>query len=117
MPKYTFTCEKCGSSIQKYTSVNTNVINCECGQAMLRNMPNLSGIKTTEIVDKLLNKKHVADQENAMKDRKLQYYWEVEVPKMVNSGTYSLETMLEQGWVYYNEKQELITRTTPIQKT
>jgi hypothetical protein len=117
MPKYTFACESCGKILQKYASIDTSDISCECGQGMQRKMPSISGMKSTEVVDKLLNKKHFIDQDNSMKERKLQYYWEIEVPKMVNSGTYSLETMIEQGWVYYNEKQELVTRTAPPQKT
>ena len=117
MPKYTFVCDKCGKSVQKYTSSSQRFNVCECGNKVERQMPNLAGTKTTETVDKLLNKKHVIDQDASMKERKLTYYWEVEVPSMVNSGVYSIETMLEQGWVYYNEKGELITRTKPIQKS
>lgn len=80
-------------------------------------MPMLRGLKNTETVDKFTNKKHISDHEEILAERKADYYWEVEVPKMVNSGTYSLETMLEQNWVYYNEKGELVTRTKPPQKT
>jgi intracellular sulfur oxidation DsrE/DsrF family protein len=117
MPKYTFICQKCGKSIQKYAAASQRFNQCECGQQVERQMPNLAGTKTTETVDKLLNRKHTVDQENSMKERKLTYYWEVEVPNMVNSGVYSIETMLEQGWIYYNEKGELTTRTKPVQKS
>jgi hypothetical protein len=84
---------------------------------MDRQMPNLRGLKNTETIDKYSNKKHVVDQKEIVNERKLDYYWEVEVPKMVNSGTYELETMLEQNWVFYNEKGELVTRTKPPQKS
>jgi hypothetical protein len=80
-------------------------------------MPNLSGLKNTETVDKFTNKKRVENQEDILKERKADHYWEQVVPKLVESGTYSLETMLEQGWVYYNEKNELVTRTKPPQKS
>ena len=80
-------------------------------------MPSLRGLKTTETVDKYTNRKHISDHDNVLKERKLDYYWSVEVPKMVNSGTYSIETMIEQGWVYYDEKGNLITRTKPPQKS
>lgn len=80
-------------------------------------MPTIRGLKNTETVDKFTNKKHFSDQKEIINERKLDYYWEVEVPKMVNSGIYELDTMLEQGWVYYNEKNELVTRTKPPQKS
>lgn len=117
MPKYTFICDKCSKSIQKYLSPSQRFNQCECGQTVERQLPKIPAPKTTENVDKMSNRKHVADQANQMKERKLTYYWEVEVPNMVNSGIYSIETMLEQGWVYYNEKGELTTRTKPIQKS
>jgi hypothetical protein len=117
MPKYTFTCCSCKKSAQKYVSKNVDHIVCdECFARADRQMPSLASAKTTETVDKMLNRKHIADHSLSLKERKLDYYWEVEVPNMVNSGTYSVETMLEQGWVYYNEKGELVTRTKPIQK-
>jgi ssDNA-binding Zn-finger/Zn-ribbon topoisomerase 1 len=117
MPKYTFICNKCGKQIQKYLSSSQRFNQCDCGETVERSMPNISGTKTTETVDKLLNRKHIDGQIGALKERKLDYYWEVEVPKMVDSGIYSIETMLEQGWVYYNEKGELTARTKPIQKS
>lgn len=118
MPKYTFECQSCYKKTQKYTSSSTKDIVCpECFALANKVLPNISGAKTTETVDKMFNRKHVADQLNVMKERKLDYYWEVEVPKLVDSGTYSIETMLEQGWVFYNEKGELVTRTKPPQKS
>ena len=117
MPKYTFNCKTCGKSLQKYAPANIKDIQCTCGKQSIRQMPNLSASKTTETVDKLLGRKHTTDHDNTVKSRKLHFYWEVEVPKMVNSGVYSLETMLEQGWVYYNEKNELTTRTKPMQRS
>ena len=84
---------------------------------MNRAMPKLSAVKTTETVDKLTNRKHMQDHNSIIKERKADYYWEVLVPDMVNSGTYQLDTMLEQNWVYYNEKGELVTRTKPPQKS
>jgi hypothetical protein len=84
---------------------------------MNRELPKLRGLKTTETVDKYTNRKHISDHKEVVKERKLDFYWSVEVPKMVNSGTYSIETMLEQNWVYYDEKGNLITRTKPPQKS
>jgi hypothetical protein len=116
MPKYTFSCDKCGSLEQKFTDTSTNSIDCQCGNLMSRQMPNIKGVKTTETVDKYTNKKHVADHKNMVEERKQDFYWSKEVPKMVNSGVYELSTMLEKGWVYYDEKGNLVTRTKPPQK-
>jgi len=118
MPKYTFICNSCKKSIKKYVNKNTDHIICDdCSTRADRQMPSLASSKTTETVDKMLNRKQTDDYSSSLKERKLDFYWQVEVPKMVNSGIYSIETMLEQGWIYYNEKGELVTRTKPAQKT
>lgn len=118
MPKYTFQCSSCNVRTQKYTNQSVKDIVCpECFAMAERLLPAISGAKTNETVDKLFNRKHVSDQKNIIKERKLDYYWEVEVPNLVNSGVYSIETMLEQGWVFYNEKNELVTRTKPPEKS
>ncbi len=116
MPKYVYKCE-CGISFQKYVKSTIKECKCECGKMAKRQMPNLRGLKNTETVDKFTNKKHLNNHQEILKERKADHYWEVLVPKMVNSGTYSIETMLERGWVYYNEKKELVTRTKPPQKS
>jgi hypothetical protein len=117
MPKYTFKCDSCESLEQKIADISTNKITCyNCGKESIRQMPNLKGIKTTEVVDKYTNQKHTADHKEKLTERKLDYYWSVEVPKLVNSGIYELGTMLQQGWVYYDEKNNLVTRTKPPQK-
>ena len=117
MPKYTFTCPHCGSSLQKFANVSSKTTPCECGEEMSREMPKIAGIKTTELVDKYTNKRHIVDQKQILQERKLDYYWSKLVPEMVDSGTYTLETMLEKGWVYYDEKKNLVTRTKPPQKS
>lgn len=116
MPKYTYVCRKCKKELQKFASIKDKTIPCDCGDTMNRQMPKLKAPKVTETVDKYTNKKHLDDQDNIRKERKLDYYWKHEVPKMVDSGTYSLETMLDQGWVFYDEKGNLVTRTKPPQK-
>lgn len=117
MPKYVFKCTKCNKELTKYTSSLTKTIKCECSNIMNRQMPRLRGLKNTETVDKFTNKKHIDNHQGILDERKADYYWSVQVPEMVDSGTYQLDTMLEQNWVYYNEKGELVTRTKPPQKS
>jgi len=117
MAKYTFKCDECGSLEKKFTDVSTKQIECHvCKNLMNRQMPILKGVKTTEVVDKYTNKKHVEDHKKIVEERKHDFYWSKEVPKMVNSGIYELSTMLEKGWVYYDDKGNLVTRTKPPQK-
>lgn len=116
MPKYSYKCSKCKLEIQKFSSIKDKTVPCECGNEMNRQMPNMKSPKVTEVVDKYQGTAHVEDQESIRQERKLDYYWKHEVPKMVDSGVYTLETMLQQGWVYFDEKKKLVTRTKPPQK-
>lgn len=117
MPKYTYECESCHTKIQKFASIKDKTQVCpECEAVMHRQMPNIKAPRVNETVDKYSNKKHFGDQKEILKERKLDYYWKHEVPKMVESGVYGLDTMLEKGWVYYDEKGDLVTRTKPPEK-
>ena len=79
-------------------------------------MPVISGQEVRETVDTYVGTKWKQDQKDLVKERKADYFWEIEVPKKVNSGIYSLQTMLENGWVYVDDKGKLQTRTKPPQK-
>ncbi len=83
---------------------------------MDRALPNIKAPQVTENVDKHFGKSWKQDQKELLKERKADYFWSVEVPRLVNSGIYSLETMLENQWVYYDEKGNLCTRTKPPEK-
>ena len=112
MAKNRYKCDRCNKEEIRYSSVSD--FPCECGGDKIKQMPRLSGhTQVNETVDKHRNTKHKQDQKKILEDRSSEHYWKVEVPKMVASGIYSLETMLEMKWVYYNEKGELCTRTTP----
>ena len=115
MPKYTFKCRKCDNQKQIFASVKRVVTPCDkCDEYMDRQMPILSGkAQVRETVDKLTNRKWIDNQKEILKDRQDHHYWKHEVPGLVNSGTYSLETMLEMNWVYFDDKGELHTRTKP----
>jgi putative FmdB family regulatory protein len=114
MPKYVYECSSCHARLEKFANTTDKTTECpECSAQMNRQLPRLRGYKATEVLDKYTNKKHIVDQDEIVNERKQDYYWKHEVPKMVDSGTYTIETMLEQGWVYFNEKNELVTRTKP----
>lgn len=114
MPKYTFTCA-CGHSKQQLASISTKEITCDvCSASMTRSLPKLSGkANVTEVVDSHTGVKWGDDHIKEMEDRKRTHFWEVEVPRMVNSGVYAIETMLENRWVYFDDHGKLITRTRP----
>lgn len=115
MPKYTFKCNECKSEEQLFTSVKRVCTPCKkCNGSMERLMPVLSGpAQVKETVDKLLGRKWIDNQQEIIKSRKDDYFWSVEVPRLVQSGTYSVETMLENNWIYYDDKGMMQTRTKP----
>lgn len=117
MAKYSFLCSSCGKSIQRYVPTSVKIQKCECGAEMNRKMPKIGGTQVNELHDKYSNKSLVQNHKEIINERKVDYYWAVEVPKMVDSGTYELDTMLEKEWVYYDEKHNLVTRTKPPQKS
>jgi len=118
MPKYRFTCEHCGIEIQKYATSSTVEIECSsCQYKMFRQHPSLSGpAGVTEVVDKYTGIKHRPDQSLEIKQRKDEYYWTVEVPRLVNSGIYTVETMFENGWIYLDDNHQVKTQTKPPHK-
>lgn len=105
MPKYRFICNICEKQHSTIVSANINNITCpSCNNNMYRVMPTLNGPSTTsEVVDKYTGITQIDDQPLIIKDRKEDYYWSVEVPRMVDSGVYSLETMLENSWIYVDD--------------
>ena len=114
MPKYNFKCE-CGNTATKYAPKDKKHIRCpKCRKDMKRSMPTLNGpCDKKEVVNKLLNSKRIDNQAEIIEARKQKHYWSVEVPKMVNSGIYGLDTMLEKGWVYFDDNGHMHINTTP----
>ncbi len=111
MPRYSFECE-CGHTKELYTSFDAK-LTCECGRLVDASLPKLSATTVTEKVDKMSNKHWMKDQKEVLLDRSEAYFWSVEVPRFVESGVYSMETMMERQWVYYDAKGNLQTRTVP----
>lgn len=117
MAKYRFQCEKCLSTVERYVAVSVETQLCkECGGLAKRLFPNIGGKKVTETVDPFLNVRHEEDQKRQLQDRRSEYFWSTEVPRFVQSGVYSTETMLAEGWVVYNEKGEMVIAKGPPQK-
>jgi len=109
MAKYKFTCKKCLITEELIVSSSKTHTSCiKCGELTYREFPNLGSKKVTETVDSFLNIRNEEDQKKQLEDRRTEYFWRVEVPRFVESGTYSIETMLAEGWVMYNEKNELV---------
>ena len=97
-----------------YVSTKTEETPCTCGFTMKRNFPSNGSQKVTEVVDAFTNIRHEVDHNKNLKDRKTEYFWEVEVPRLVQ--TYSIQTCLEEGWLVYNDKGELVINKPPSKR-
>lgn len=108
MPKYIFKCEKCNNEATKFVPVSVDMVVCaNCNSKMNRQMPNLnSPTEVRELVDPYRNKRLNKDHTTIMKERKREHYLNVEIPRLVEK--YSLETCLENKWLTYNDKGELV---------
>jgi hypothetical protein len=116
MPKYIFNCPSCKANIHRYVPSSVETYKCPtCDSAMNRQFPNTNApTEVRELVDPYTNITWGKDHEAVMKDRKETHYWEVEVPRLVQ--TYSIETCLEQGWLIYNDKGELVINKPPSKR-
>lgn len=116
MPKFYFYCKSCDMKIHKY--VSTSIIETECPTCkgrMERQLPNTNlSTEVREIVDPYTNKTWGKDHQAVMKQRKDDHFWEVEVPRLVQ--TYSTQTCLEEGWLVYNDKGELVINKPPSKR-
>lgn len=114
MAKYRFQCEKCSTIFERYASANTEALPCkECKANAKRLFPTIGSQQTTEIIDPFLNVRQGEDHRKQLENRRSEYFWGVEVPRFVESGIYSTETMLTEGWLVYNEKGDLVIGKGP----
>lgn len=113
MAKYTFYCEACGKAQQKYVGFAVLEMDCPCGAKMYRQLPQILPPTVHEMPDKDSGKQWIDDQPGVLRARKEKYFWEVEVPRMVASGVYTIETMLENGWVTLDDNNHLVINTKP----
>lgn len=118
MAKYTFKCKTCGWSGQKFASAISISTTCEkCSGVADRQLPTLNGpANVTEVVDKYTGLAIRPDQKEQVKSRRDEYYWTVEVPRMVASGIYSVETMLENEWIYLDDDGKVHIQSKPPHK-
>jgi len=83
---------------------------------MTRQFPNSGSQKVTEVVDSFTNVCREEDEQKKNKDRRTEYFWEHEVPRLVQSGIYTTQTMLEEGWVTINDKGEMVINKAPSKR-
>lgn len=115
MAKYTFKCNNCGETREQFCSPRIVSGICKiCGAETQRLLPKMNGPAVVyEDPDGVSGHKWIAEHNSEIQARKRKYYFEVEVPRMVESGTYSLETMIEQGWVWIDDNGEMHMHTKP----
>jgi hypothetical protein len=115
MPKYRFFCENCQVEIERYASPKEE--RTECGMCMLpmqRQFPGSGSQAVREVVDTFTNVRTAPDEKAQNKARKTEHFWEVEVPRLIQ--TYSLQTCLEEAWLIYNDKGELVINKSPSKR-
>jgi hypothetical protein len=117
MPKFRFKCHNCGEEKVEYASPSLESFPCgKCDSAMIRQFPGSGSQVVKEVIDPFTNVRTAPDEKQQNLARKTEYFWEVEVPRLVQSGTYSVETMLQEGWVVYNDKNELVINKPPSKR-
>jgi hypothetical protein len=81
---------------------------------MQRQFPGSGSQVTKEVVDPFTNVRTASDEKQQNKDRKTEHFWENEVPRLIQ--TYSIETCLEEKWLIYNDKGELVINKSPSKR-
>lgn len=81
---------------------------------MKRQLPINGSQAVTEVIDNFTGVKRDQNHDIDIKARREQHYWEVEVPRFIE--TYSTQTCLEEGWLVYNEKGELVINKPPSKR-
>jgi len=76
-------------------------------------MPNINKPNNYTTKDKYTNLKVIEDNAEAIKERRDKHYWGHEVPKLVASGIYGQDTMLQQGWISIDDFGAITINTKP----
>lgn len=114
MAKYIFKCSACEKIEEKYVPKLVKDITCSCGGQALRQLPNIAQQQVTETVDSYTGAKRDQNHAENMKERRDEHYWNVEVPRLIQ--TMSTATCLEQGWLVYNDRGELVINKPPSKR-
>jgi len=115
MPKFRFLCSACNLEVERYSSPKTEQLECPtCKGKMNRKFPGSGSQAVREVVDSYTNVRTAPDEKQQNLARKTEYFWEVEVPRLIQ--TYSLETCLEEKWLVYNDKGELVVNKPPSKR-
>lgn len=115
MPKYRFICD-CGAEVAKYTSASTLSVACAvCNGTMSRQIPaSVEQSTVKELVDSYTGVHLPPDNKEILEARRSEYFWKVEVPRLVNE--YPVEHSLQEGWLYVDEQGKLQVQTKPPHK-
>lgn len=115
MPKYRFICNPCKFEVERFVSPKTEESICpNCNASMARQFPSSGSQKTTETVDTFTNVRHEPEHKQNVLARKTEHFWEVEVPRLIQ--TYGIQTCLEEKWLIYNDKGELVVNKPPSKR-
>src|ERR1035437_6904147 len=114
MAKFRFCCESCGEETTQYSSPKIEEVLCKCGAQAKRQFPGSGSQVVREVMDSYTNIRTASDEKQQNIARKTEYFWEVEVPRLIQ--TYSLETCLEEKWLVYNDKGELVINKPPSKR-
>lgn len=115
MPKFRFLCESCKLEVEQFASPKKELIECPtCKGPAKRQFPGSGSQVMREVIDSYTNIRTAPDEKAQNLARKTEYFWDVEVPRLIQ--TYSLQTCLEEGWLVYNDKQELVINKPPSKR-
>lgn len=114
MAKYVFKCSACQKTEEKFVPSLVKDIVCACGATSLRQFPNIAQQQVNEVIDTYAGVKRDQNHDDNMKERRDDHYWSVEVPRLIQ--TMSPETCIENGWLVYNEKGELVINKPPSKR-
>lgn len=116
MPKYRFSCDKCKAEDVKYTSASVYSTTCKiCSSPTHRLIPTTVEPATVkELVDSYTGVHLPPENKEILESRRSEYFWEVEVPRLVQE--YPAEHSLQEGWTYVDEKGKIQVHTKPPYK-
>jgi len=112
--KMTFKCPNCEAKKSVYSNTTETIV-CDCGSNMSRVYTIASDQSSTakERRCEIFNVNLLNDHEKVLKWRSDEHYWTVLVPEFVASGKYPIREMLDNGWIYYDDKGNIVTQTKP----